>query len=229
MLKENRAIVTPHPGTTRDYLEEWLSLQGYPLRLLDTAGLRQADNLAEQIGIDRANELMESADLILYLTDAQSVKDDSALVRLAANPKTLFIFNKIDLLDFDALPSPAGFNQELSKRIDLPAETSSIRFIPCSAVSEQGSQALEQQILSRIALPENQIASGLITNVRHLAAIQKAMQSLQHALSSLKRQDGYEFTAFDLIEAVSALSEITGAVTTDEMLERIFAGFCIGK
>jgi len=228
-LQENRAIVTPIPGTTRDYLEEWLSLEGYPVRLLDTAGLRDSSDPVEKIGIGRTRELMQAADLIIMITDPDTLDIECCHPDRLYADKTICILNKIDLLGFEALPDASDWQEYLQGSRFAAKIPHSINLIPCSAILPEGSSELKKQILKSISLPDLQPASILVTNTRHLSAIQRSLASLDKALDSIESAAGYEFIAFDLIESVSALSEITGAVTTDDMLERIFSSFCIGK
>jgi len=226
-LDENRAIVTAQPGTTRDYLEEWLSLSGFPIRLIDTAGLRETENEAEQIGISKTKELQAKADLNILLTDPDTFNPDLLLESRSQN-NTLLILNKIDLLGFDELPAIKEWTDYLSSEFDFTGKAE-LAVYPCSTVIPNGINLIKEQILARISLPESELSSVLVTNTRHLAAIERSITSLPHAISAIQADLGYEFIAFDLIEAVSALSEITGAVTTDDMLDRIFSSFCIGK
>ncbi len=228
-LEQNRAIVTPEPGTTRDYLEEWLSLDGYPVKLIDTAGLRTTKNQVEKIGIERTKELISSADMTIYLTDPDTLNKDLADNTLIYDSKTICVLNKVDLLNFDSLPDSQIWKEYLSGTKFGFVPKSKVKIYPCSTYFAEGINALKEQIIARISLPDTQLSSILVTNTRHLAAIEKAIESLSKALQAISDFAGYEFIAFDLIEAVSSLSEITGAVTTDDMLDRIFSSFCIGK
>jgi tRNA modification GTPase len=228
-LAENRAIVTPVPGTTRDYLEEWLSLDSYPIRLIDTAGLRDTQDVVEKLGIDRTREIIGKADLVILMTDPGTLDNTCCNPDAAYAEKTLCVLNKTDLLGFDKLPETAEWNSYLKSSRFASKIFSNVQLIPCSTVLEDGIGLLRQQIVSRIALPDLQPSTILVTNTRHLAAIERSLASLDKALEAITLSAGYEFIAFDLIEAISALSEITGAITTDAMLERIFSSFCIGK
>lgn len=227
-LQENRAIVTAHPGTTRDYLEEWLSLQGFPIRLIDTAGLRETDNEVEQIGIDKTKEILAQADLNIMLTDHETLIPE-LFDKCTLSGNCIMVLNKIDLLGFEKLPSMTEWNEYLNGSRFSFAHKNNLNIYPCSTILEDGIEMIMQQILAHISLPDSEISSVLVTNTRHLAAIEKAIASIIHAKQAIAKDMGYEFIAFDLIEAVSALSEITGAVTTDDMLDRIFSSFCIGK
>jgi tRNA modification GTPase len=226
-LNENRAIVTAQPGTTRDYLEEWLSLQGFPIRLIDTAGLRETDNEAEQIGIDKTRELLTQADLSICITDPDLFIEDDVALNSMGN--AIIVMNKVDLLGFDKLPSLPEWEEYLTESRFSFALKDNVKVYPCSTILNGGIEMIKEQILARINLPESEISSVLVTNTRHLAAIERSITALNNAITAIKQDMGYEFIAFDLIESVSALSEITGAVTTDEMLDCIFSNFCIGK
>ncbi len=228
-LEDNRALVTDIPGTTRDYLQEWLSLDGYPVRLLDTAGLRDTIDQVEKLGIDRTRSLMQEADLIVMLTDPESLDSGCCDSANLVSEKTLCVLNKVDTLGFDKLPQPDEWKSYLSASRFTSHLPQNISLLPCSARLEDGLMALRQALVSRLALPEIETSAALVTNTRHLAALERALTALDKALDGINAAAGYEFIAFDLIEAVSALSEITGAVTTDDMLERIFSSFCIGK
>jgi tRNA modification GTPase len=228
-LSENRAIVTPVPGTTRDYLQEWLSIEGYPIRLLDTAGLRDTKDEVEQLGIDRTKELISSADLVVLLTDPDTLDNKCCRPDAQYAAKTVCVMNKTDLLGFEELPAEADWNKYLKGSRFAAKIDASIRLIPCSTFLPDGISRLREHITSRISLPDLQPSTVLVTNTRHLAAIERCLSSLSKALEAISVSAGYEFIAFDLIETISSLSEITGAVTTDDMLERIFSGFCIGK
>lgn len=209
-LRYNRAIVTPHPGTTRDYLEERVALQGYTLILTDTAGLRDTRDSIELQGIERSFELMRSADLILHLSPADQARQgtEDSLIPPEFHPKTLWLLSKSDL---------AG-----------PGLTSS-GCIPVTVMREEGLDQLKATILERFQLQQPDLRRPLVTNARHLAALQRCEDALVKALDSLRDEAGFEFTAFDLIAASKALEEILGVISSDDLLERIFSNFCIGK
>jgi len=214
LLQQNRAIVTPHPGTTRDYLEESISLSGFPLVIYDTAGLRISTDEIEKQGIDKSYELMQNADLIVYLKEAQpehtpSINLEETTILEELWPRTLLTISKADLMDTDLEPDPG--------------------LIFCSTIAAKGLEQLTDTILKRLNLSEELVNKPLITNSRHLAALEKAIYALRQALQSLDDGLGYEFTAFELGAASSALEEILGVITPDDLLEQIFSNFCIGK
>jgi tRNA modification GTPase len=228
-LAENRALVTPVPGTTRDYLEEWLALEGFPVRLWDTAGLRETSDRVEQLGIDRTLDLMQKADLIILLTDPDTLDQGCCRPDALHAAKTLCVLNKTDLLGFDKLPSEAEWTAYLQGSRFAGKLADQVKLIPCSAALEDGIARLRAEIVSRLSQPGWEASAVLVTNTRHLALLERALASLDKALTGIAAAAGYEFIAFDILEASSALSEITGAVTTDDLLDRIFSNFCIGK
>lgn len=206
LLKQNRAIVTDIPGTTRDYLEESFSLKGNPIVLIDTAGIRESEDSIEREGIARSHALMKRADIILYLyeTDKFIYPDELSEFR----DKTLFLASKSDL---------------------YPEREIEAGHIPISVVTQNGFKALTDRILEQLNLPEELANYPLITNTRHLAALKAALSALEDAKDALINDSGFEFIASDLILAASKLEDILGAVPTDELLTQIFENFCIGK
>lgn len=206
LLKQNRAIVTDIPGTTRDYLEESFSLKGNPIVLIDTAGIRESEDSIEREGIARSHALMKRADIILYLyeTDKFIYPDELSEFR----DKTLFLASKSDL---------------------YPEREIEAGHIPISVVTQNGFKALTDRILEQLNLPEELANYPLITNTRHLAALKAALSALEEAKDALINDSGFEFIASDLILAASKLEDILGAVPTDELLRQIFENFCIGK
>jgi len=221
LLQNNRAIVTPHPGTTRDYLEESISLSGFPVIIYDTAGLRESDHEIESLGIAQSYILMQQADLILYLLDSSAFvtqQPDSytgldflSQTTLPADlwGKTILVFSKADLIEKLHRTNGSG--------------------IYCSVKEADGLKNLSETILNRLLLSDDLLHKPLITNARHLAALQKCITSLAEAKNSLESVQGFEFTAFELATASRALEEILGVVSSEDLLEKIFSNFCIGK
>lgn len=224
-LQEDRALVSPQPGTTRDYLEEHVQLSGYKLVIYDTAGLRQSADDIEQMGISKTHKLLESADLILYLQDcsAGGSSVSSVLPVESTDPRLIRLISKIDLAGFNSLPSPEDWDKYL-KSIEMDAT-----WLPLSTVLEHGLEPLQTEILNRLQLPRELPQGALVTNSRQLAALQRSLTSLKAALQAHQNDLGYEFIAFDLIEAASALQEILGSTAGEDMLGEIFSSFCIGK
>ena len=222
-LKENRAIVSPHPGTTRDYLEESVSLFGYTVVIYDTAGLHETSDEIESIGIERTHALIQSSDLVLELMSLDEFLQDSQTIPYA---KTIQVVSKIDLLGFAKMPSEAEWLSFLKSH---GFESERISPIPVSTVLEGGLKSLRESILSVLKLPLDLGERPLITNSRQLAALGKSIESLLRTQAALEQELGFEYVAFDLIEASGALQEILGTISTDDMLEEIFSNFCVGK
>ncbi len=220
LLKADRAIVTPVPGTTRDMLEEVVSLDGIPVRLFDTAGIRSTDDPVEAEGIRRSHLAWEEADLALILLDGSQPLSESDRVLLARQEasQALLVINKCDL------------DRRLLKEELVRACPSSAGVIDISAKMQVGLDGLRAAIRSRLT-PDRLEAqdSVLVTNIRHASALDRALQGVEQARCSVEAGRPGELVAMDLRIAADALGEITGVITTDEILERIFAEFCIGK
>ncbi len=212
-LETERAIVTPIPGTTRDYLEEVISLNGYLVRVFDTAGLREATDQIEKIGIKRSYEIIEDSHKVLFVIDGdENIKEYKTLSKLVDADKIIKVLNKTDKFEEAEL-------QAFKKK----------GYVLCSNQESSGLFELKSSLLENIEISEEELNSGILTNTRQIAAVTKATQSVSKAIQSIKNGMGYEFTAFDLKEASTALEEIIGRVTSDDILNNIFANFCIGK
>ncbi|MCL2063728.1 MAG: tRNA uridine-5-carboxymethylaminomethyl(34) synthesis GTPase MnmE [Candidatus Cloacimonetes bacterium] len=214
-LETERAIVTPLPGTTRDYLEEGLSFSGYKIRLYDTAGIQGTKDLIEILGIERSKKCIEEADIIFYISDPSIENDvDQRLLTALPEEKVIKVLNKADLIDFD------------EKKRDFLLKKDSIL---CSTVTKDGLNELKKAIISRFKNMDMEIKSGIITNSRQLACVNKAYKSLMKAKEAIENDNGLDFIAFDIQQASNELEEIIGKVTPDDILSRIFEDFCIGK
>ena len=218
LLRDARAIVTAHPGTTRDLIEEVITLNGIPARLSDTAGLRATDDEVEQLGIETARRALSAADLVIFLVDATSAPchEDEALAEevLALGVPTVLVLNKIDLN-----PSPAA--PPWAARFSAVVEV--------SAKEGQGLRTLEDT-LHRLLLGGAESFSpsqGMITRVHQRDSLRRAIDALERLLANYEASP--EFLSIDLREALDALGEITGDTTPEDILDRIFSSFCIGK
>ena len=219
LLQAERAIVTDIPGTTRDTIEESLNLEGIPIKLVDTAGIHETDDIVERQGVDRSRTYLDSADLVLMMFDAsQALMDaDFALLREANSRRTILILNKIDL-PIVTLP------------VDLPPIVPQNRIVQTSVLFEKGIEQLKSVILQEVfgdTFPSGE--SPIVTNVRHYDALRRAEIALDHAIESLQGEMSPEFTAVDLRSSLDCIGEIVGKTTTDDILERIFSQFCVGK
>ncbi|GAB4272848.1 MAG: tRNA uridine-5-carboxymethylaminomethyl(34) synthesis GTPase MnmE [Methylomicrobium sp.] len=206
------AIVTDIAGTTRDVLKERIQIDGMPLHVIDTAGLRDSDNLVEQEGIRRAREEMSKADKVLLLIDAQEPEHRSILDDLPKNVPITKIYNKIDLL---------GIEPEIN-------ESTHGTQIYVSVKTGQGLDLLKQYLKKSVGYrPETD--NVFIARRRHIDALQRALEFVQNAFAQLQERQAGELVAEDLRQAQYCLGEITGAVSSDDLLGLIFSSFCIGK
>lgn len=212
MLGEDRAIVTPEAGTTRDILEGTLLINGITARLFDTAGLREADSAAESIGISRARDIVDRADLLLIAMDGGDAVSHEERRLLASPGRKLAVICKSDLSDG---ASAFALAKDLAKEYGVEA-------IGVSAVTGEGVGALIDRIAELIA-PECE--SALVTNSRHIAALRECSAALSSALQT----EEADCIATDLRSALIALGEITGKSVDADVVDRIFSRFCVGK
>ena len=217
LLGEDRVIVTAVPGTTRDVIEDSISLDGLPVVLWDTAGIRESEDQIERIGVDLSRQHLAKSDAALIVLDGSQPleRDDQMLLGQVAQRKALIVVNKSDLprkLVTDDLVRFAG--------------TSEIQSV--SAKTGEGIAELKK-CLRDLLIDTDVTAPVVITNLRHRSALQRSEASLARAAVSLGENYAPEFVAMDLNEARSALEEITGRIQSADILERIFANFCIGK
>jgi tRNA modification GTPase len=216
LLREDRAIVTAVPGTTRDIIEEAIDLDGVMIHLVDTAGIRETDDLLEREGIKRSRSAQKEADLQLVVIDGAVPlnEDDRDLIDQAAAGKHVIAINKADL-PLRVAPSVMG---------------SGTTCVALSAKTGDGINRLRAAIRSQLVGGGAEATDGvMVTNVRHQAALDRAGESLAQAKDSVRAGMANELVAVDIRGAADALGEITGVITTDEILEQIFSTFCIGK
>ena len=221
LLKEDRAIVTDVPGTTRDFIEEKMTIEGVLFRMIDTAGLRQTEDTVEKEGVQRTWKVIKGSDIIVLVHDSTKTISSGELILIETireeNHKELIIAsNKIDLQI-----------EKLSFR-DIPQD---ILTIETSSTINTGIERLKHTLF-KMVIDKSQAESKesvVITNERHYSALLKARQSLTSALESLGTGKSEEFVAVDLRSAIDSIGEIVGLVTTEEMLNNIFSKFCIGK
>jgi tRNA modification GTPase len=215
LLNENRAIVTPTPGTTRDSIQEELHIRGFPINLIDTAGLRETACLIEKEGIKKAQEKIQEAQLILFVVDggADNHREDMHLVEGIQGKKILIVINKVDKVSTEKLRS-------------LKKLFHHFHCIEISALNECGIDSLKEAMYSAITQnhPDG-FPQTMISNLRHKKNLERAKAALERAMGSAYR----DLMAVDLGEAVTALKEIIGEVTSADILEKIFSEFCIGK
>jgi tRNA modification GTPase len=220
LARADRAIVTDIPGTTRDVLEEFVNIRGIPVRLLDTAGLRESADKVEREGVRRAEDALHRADLVLAVLDASAPleSEDRQVLALTAGKSRLLVANKADLV-------PRWEPSELDPRLSAGE-----RMIRTSAVEGIGLEDLRDAIRDTMLKHGREPVDGaVITHLRHRGALERAKQSLDHVRISLERRMPAEFIALDLRAATNAVGEIIGATTVEDVLDRIFRDFCIGK
>jgi tRNA modification GTPase len=218
LLMRERAIVTEVPGTTRDTIEEIINVEGIPLQLIDTAGLRPASDAVEEIGVERTREAVREADLILCLFDGSSREDDHDRALLTSIPpeKTIYVINKSDSFR----GRQPVFNQGL-----LPSEP-----VIISAMTRQGLRRLKQRISEFVlggAVP--QLEGPVVSHERHRLLLESAADSLATAQQGLKVGLGEELVAEELRSALYSLGQITGEEVIEDLLDTVFREFCIGK
>ena len=215
LIGEERVIVTPTPGTTRDVVEESLNLGGLPVVLWDTAGMRETDNQVERIGVELSKRYIDKADLVMLVLDGSNelTAEDESLLRKIDN-KMMVVLNK------DDLPT------KLDRKALKPFHTAGIYSV--SAKLGSGIEELKNGLRETL-LGVNVEASIVITNLRHKSALIRCERALNNAQVSLSEKQSAEFVAVDLNDAKEALEEITGKIHNEELLEHIFSQFCIGK
>jgi tRNA modification GTPase len=234
LVERERAIVTAQPGTTRDLVSETVAIGGIPVELVDTAGIRRALDEAESIGVKKSMEALADADLVLVVIDKSQpvTEEDQELLSQIESRPGIVVENKSDLLDpCQTLPGD-GAKPALSGAVGPPtAERSSATpAIQTSALTGEGIPALRAAILSHIAGDSTiQAETGFLTSVRHQKLVNHALTSLDAARNAITAQVPHEMLLLDLYGALRPLDEITGATTTDDILNLIFSTFCIGK
>lgn len=225
LLKEERAIVSNIAGTTRDTIEEILHIKGHAFRLIDTAGLRETADEIEAIGVKKAKEKVENANILVYLADAgtEDFSEDIEMLQslLRDDLKLIICATKIDEI------SPAKY--EKVEDVFRKAITSDFDFIRISAVENQNIQDLKNELSSYVEQLKSEENNVVITNQRHFEALQKSLDAVHKVKEAITFQISTELLAYELRNALEHLGEISGEVTNDEVLGNIFSKFCIGK
>ncbi len=219
LLRENRAIVTEVPGTTRDIIEEYINLRGISLRLMDTAGIRETNDLVESLGVEKTREYLGMADLVLLVLDAARPlsEDDRKILEIVKGKKVIVLINKTDL----------DIKLELDEIADRFREGPIIQM---SLARGTGLDTLEETIYNMVY--SGGVKTGdavMVTNVRHEECLKRAKRSLQEAEKAIANMIPVDLVSIDIKAAMEALGEITGESITEEIVDRIFHDFCIGK
>ena len=219
LLRESRAIVTDIPGTTRDVIEEQLNLRGIPLKIVDTAGIRDTEDIVEKIGVEKSKESLSNADLILFVIDSSTTisEGELQLIELIKNKDSITILNKIDL---DTKTAYDDIKRLMPKNI----------VIEVSIENRTGLDKIEDEI-------ENLVCGGevkgqndaLLANIRHKVAMDKAKISIEEGLNAIDAYLPYDLIEVDLKDCYDSLGEITGETLDDDIIDKIFSNFCLGK
>ena len=218
LLREERAIVTHVAGTTRDVIEEVINIKGIPLVLVDTAGIRQTDDIVENIGVEKSKEFIEKADLVLLVLDASRELEDEdreVINQISENhKKVIVLLNKIDL----------------ERKIDLD-EYNFENIVEISAQKNVGIEDMEEKIYSFIVDEKVEDSSEklIITNVRHKTALEKTKDAIRNIFETIDMGLPMDLISVDLKEALDSLSEITGEISSEDILDHVFGNFCVGK
>ena len=219
ILKEDRAIVTQYEGTTRDTIEEFVTVNGIPLKLVDTAGIRDAKDEVEKIGIEKSREMTKEADLVIAIFDASEelTKEDLEILDLIKDKKTIIILNKNDL------------DQKIDENDERLRKVSN-SIIKISALNKTGIEDIYDEISRLFNLNEiNLDQEVVITNIRHKNLIDKAIESVKKARETLKQKMPLDIIAIFIKDILEDLGNITGEVVTDDIIDEIFSKFCLGK
>ena len=219
LLKEDRAIVSDIAGNTRDKIEEYLNIDGIPLKIIDTAGIRDTENTIEKIGVEKRKKLVNDADLIIAIFDISGSldEDDRKIIELIRDKKAIILLNKVDVLKNN------NKMEEEIKKLNKPV-------IKISAKEEIGFENLYSEIKKMFEL--NEISSNneiLITNERHKNQIIKAKQNILNAIETVKNNTPVDIISIYINQAMEDLGEITGVNVSENIINEIFAKFCLGK
>lgn len=220
LLREDRAIVTHIPGTTRDIIEENINIKGINLSLIDTAGIRNTDDIVENIGVEKSKKLLEEADLILFIMDSSENLDENDIK----------IYNS---LSEDRLDKTIGILNKIDKeeKINLDQFNKIKKWLKISALTKNGLEEMEDEIYNfiikeNISEKDNNL---MITNVRHKASLEKTKNAVTNLLETIDLGLPMDLLAVDIKEALDSLGEVTGEISSEDLLDHIFSNFCVGK
>ena len=219
LLREERAIVSKYKGTTRDSIEEFMNINGIPIKIIDTAGIRKAEDEVEKIGIERAKEIANDADLLIAIFDISDKmnEEDLEIIDLIKNRKALIVLNKIDLVNDNLKIDDRLLN--LNKKI-----------IRISALNKEGIEEINNAISDMFKINDINVDNEVIvTNTRHKNLINKAIKSTDNALSSIENNMPIDIVAIDIKGILENLGEITGENVSENIINEIFSKFCLGK
>jgi tRNA modification GTPase len=215
LLRENRAIVTDIPGTTRDVIEEYINLDGIPVKIIDTAGIREAKDLVEQIGIEKSKEKLNEADLVLLLLDSSRDlnEEDKGIIDALHDKKTIVVLNKVDLDQKVNASDLEGFDNIISS----------------STLTGYGIDDLKKKVKEMFFSGEVESESLIISNNRHKQALFRALENCKIAQERVELKEYLDLISIYVTAALKALGEITGTELEEDLINKIFSEFCVGK
>lgn len=219
ILGENRAIVTEIPGTTRDVIEEFVNIKGIPLKIVDTAGIRETEDIVEKIGVQKSKESIDSADLVILVLDSskQLTDEDLEILESSQNKKTIVLLNKMDL-------------EQIIDETEIEKFVGKENIIKISALKNEGIEQIHDKIESMVFTGDVKSSSSLvITNSRHKDALFKAYNSINDAIIGIEQRLPYDFIEVDFKNIWDYLGYINGDTVQEDLLDTIFSNFCIGK
>ena len=217
LINENKAIVTDEAGTTRDIVDEVVNIKGVPVKFIDTAGIRNADNKVEQIGIDKSISMLEDSNIILFCIDSSRALDseDIEIIKmLPENKDIIVVLNKMDL----------DVNNETINAFE------NYKTIEISALKQEGIEKIEKAIYDIAKVNDNdEVGEILVSNVRHKNLLLGAKEDFDHAIEMVHSGLEVDLVEIDINAALSKLGEITGETTSEDIIDEIFKNFCLGK
>lgn len=218
LLEEKRAIVTDVPGTTRDTIEEYINIDGIPVKLIDTAGIREARNEVEKIGVERTKECIDKADLILFMIDGNGEIDDEdmKIIEMVKNRNVIVIINKQDL--------PMNVDIEFIKKTFY---NKSVLYV--SVKTNEGISSIKEEIANFVYKGKVSVKDVYVTNVRHKKALNDAIESIENGITTIKNGYPIDMASIEIRDSYLKLGEITGKTVSEDIIDRIFTNFCIGK
>jgi tRNA modification GTPase len=224
LLEHDRAIVTDVPGTTRDVIEEYLNIKGIPVRIMDTAGIRDVKDIAEKEGVKRSLMAMEDADLVILVLDGSEElhKTDKELIEKSGSKHSIIVINKCDL------PQKIDTAMVVGARRAVPLQAQG-NIVNISAKKETGLDELKIRIAEMVLSGSAEGSAEIVTSARHVHALEKALDSMSAFITTVDKQTSPEFLSVELRDALDAIGDIIGITTTDDILNKIFSSFCIGK
>lgn len=219
ILKEERAIVTEIEGTTRDTIEESIQIDGIPIKLIDTAGIRETENLVEQIGISKSKDAANEADLVIAIIDSSKelTKEDKEILEFIKNKKSIILLNKMDL-------------KVKVREEDIKKMVKDMRILSISALNKEGIERIFDTISEMYKLGGIEIDDSLtITNNRHKQAINNMLNSVNRAEEAIKDQMPIDVITINITDILTEIGKITGESVSEDIINEIFKKFCLGK